>query len=273
MARIWFVTGASRGLGLAITHAALDSGDLVVATARTPSQLSHLIENYGTERVLTLELDVTNNDQVIEAINKTVEKFGRLDVLVNNAGYANINSIEDMTLQDFKQQFDTNFFGTMYASKAVIPVMRKQGSGRIIQISSLGGRLGSPGLSAYQSAKWAVGGFSTVLQGEVAPFGIKVTVCEPGGMKTDWLGSSMEIAPVSEGYESTIGAGVEFRKQLTSSWSEPSQVAKSILYISTVEDPPMKLLLGPETPGYAKMIAEGLAKEDEKWKEVTMLQV
>src|SRR5688572_26290369 len=273
MPRIWFITGASRGLGLAIVEAALESGDSVAATARTPSQLAPIVERHGSDRVLALQLDVTKNEQVIETLNRTIEKFGRLDVLVNNAGYANISSIEHMPLDDFSQQFDTNFFGTVYPSKAVIPIMRKQGSGHIIQISSLGGRVGSPGLSAYQSAKWAIGGFSTVLQGEMAPFGIKVTVCEPGGMKTDWAASSIGVAQVAEGYEETIGAGIEFRKQLLPTWSEPAQVAKAILYISQVSEPPLKLLLGPETPGYAKMVAERLAQDDEKWKTVTMLQV
>ncbi|KAK0383799.1 hypothetical protein NLU13_9710 [Sarocladium strictum] len=271
--RIWFVTGASRGLGLAIVKAALEAGDSVAATARLPSQLSPLVDEYGSDRVLALELDVTKNDQVIDTINQTVNKFGRLDVLVNNAGYANIESIEHVPMDDFRQQFETCFFGTVYPSKAAIPVMRKQGSGHIIQISSLGGRLGTPGLGAYQSAKWAVGGFSTVLRAEVAAFGIKVIVCEPAGMKTDWAGSSMGLPRAQEGYEQTVGAGVEFMKQVMPSWSEPADVARSILYISKVPDPPMKLLLGPESPGYAERVAEQLAKDDEKWRKVTMLQV
>lgn len=273
MARVWFITGASRGLGLAIATAALEAGDSVAATARNPSQVASLTEAYGSERVLTLPLDVTKNDEVVQAIQSTVDKFGRIDVVVNNAGYANIDAIEHVPMEDFRAQFEANFFGTVHVSKAAVPIMRNQGSGHIIQISSLGGRLGSPGLSSYQSAKWAVGGFSAVLKAETEPFGIKVTVCEPGGMKTDWAGSSMGVATIAPEYQQTIGAGLEFRKQLLPSWSEPEKVARSVVYISKVSDPPFKLLLGPDTPAYAKVLSEELARADEKWKDVTMLKV
>jgi NAD(P)-dependent dehydrogenase (short-subunit alcohol dehydrogenase family) len=273
MVRVWFVTGASRGLGKAIVQAALDDGDVIAATARNPSQLSSFVEKYGEGRVLPLALDVSKNEEIVKALNSTVEKFGRVDILVNNAGYANVDSIEHVSIDDFRTQFETNFFGTFLASKAAIPIMRKQGSGHIIQISSVGGRVGTPGLASYQSAKWAVGGFSTVLQQEVAPFGIKITVCEPGGIKTDWAGASMGFATLEAGYEQTIGAATKMREGLWSYFSEPAEIAKSINYISKVEDPPLRLLLGRGMPDYGKAASDALASSDEKWLKVTNLEV
>ncbi|KAJ5602263.1 Bcboa17 [Penicillium lagena] len=193
--RVWFITGSSRGLGLAIAEAALNYGDSVIATAREPRQLTHLVEKYGPDRVFSVALDVSDNDKVIQAIKTGHEKFGRIDVVINNAGYANTAAIEDIDIHDFHDQINANLMGVVYVSKAVLPILRQQKSGHIIQVSSIGGRMGAPGLSAYQCAKWAVGGFSTVLAQEVNPLGIKVTVLEPGGIKTDWAGSSMQIPP------------------------------------------------------------------------------
>ncbi|KAF7591738.1 hypothetical protein BBP40_001182 [Aspergillus hancockii] len=190
MVQVWFITGCSRGLGLAIAEAALQSGASVIATARKPQQLACLEEKYGSERVT-------------QAIKAGHEKFGRFDIVINNAGYANTTAVEDIDIQDFRAQVDANLFGVVYVSNVVLPILRQQWSGHIFQVSSLGGRLGAPGLSAYQCAKWAVGRFSTVLAQEVAPFGVKITVLEPGGIRTNWAGSSMEVPPVSEPYQST----------------------------------------------------------------------
>ena len=178
------ITGSSRGLGRALAEAVLAAGDMLVATARTPAQLADLVNRFG-DQVRTVALDVTDERAAVNAVQGVIKAFGRLDVLVNNAGYANVNSIEDMAAEDFREQIETNFFGVVNVTRAALPVFRTQRDGHIIQISSLGGRLATPGLSAYQSAKWAVGGFSEVLAKEVGPLGIKVTVVEPGGMRTD----------------------------------------------------------------------------------------
>jgi NAD(P)-dependent dehydrogenase (short-subunit alcohol dehydrogenase family) len=162
MSKVWFVTGASRGLGRSIVEAALQEGNSVVATARQPEKFEDLVQQYG-QRILSLTLDVANYDQVLAAVQAGYAAFGRYDVVVNNAGYADTAAVEDMTLDVFKAQVDTNFYGVVHVSKAVLPLLRTQGSGHIFQVSSIGGRIGSVGLSAYQSAKWAVGGFSTVL--------------------------------------------------------------------------------------------------------------
>lgn len=271
MPRVWFITGSSRGLGLAIAKAALDSRDSVIATARKPEQLADLVESYGSERVFLLALDVTNNEQVIESVKAGHEKFGRIDVVVNNAGYANTASAEDIDIHDFRTQVDANFYGTVYVSKAVIPILRRQKSGHIFQISSIGGRVGTPGLSAYQSAKWAIGGFSTVLAQEMAPFGVKVTVVEPGSMKTDFAGSSMDIPEVSELYQSTVGSFAQIIRQLSGSeLSIPSKVADIIIKVLGEEEPPLRLLVGADAVEFAGKAAGALAASDEKWRELSV---
>lgn len=266
MAKVWFITGCSRGLGLAVAEAALKAGGSVIATARKPDQLAGLTEKYGCDRVFPIALDATNNDQVIQAVKAGHEKFGRIDIVVNNAGYANTAAVEDIDIRDFRAQVDANLFGVVYVSKAVLPVLRQQKSGHIFQVSSIGGRIGAPGLSAYQCSKWAVGGFSTVLAQEVAPLGIKVTVLEPGGMKTDWAGSSMQIPEVSEPYKSTVGSFAEFLRKFSGNEpSLPSKVADIILNVSSEKEPPLRLLIGPDAVGYAAKAAEALAASDKKW--------
>jgi NAD(P)-dependent dehydrogenase (short-subunit alcohol dehydrogenase family) len=273
MSKVWFVTGSSRGLGLAIVEAALQSGASVIATARKPEQLQHLVEKHGA-KVFPVALDVADNNDVLKAVNMGYEKFGRIDVVVNNAGYADTSSIEDIDIDNFRSQVDTNFYGAVYVSKAVIPILRQQGSGHIFQVSSVGGRLASPGLAAYQSAKHAVGGFSGVLGLEVAPFGVNVTVIEPGGMATDWAGSSMKIPPISEPYQQTVGAFAEFlRSQSEEGPSKPTKVAAIILKLADAKDPPAKLLVGTDAYLHATMASEALRASDRKWEELTKSSV
>src|SRR6202035_2863962 len=205
MEQTWFITGSSRGLGRALVHAALDAGDLVAATARQPAQLDDLVAEYG-ERIYTIGLDVTDAQAARSAIAEAHGYFGRLDVIVNNAGYANVSPIETTDDEDFRAQFETNFWGVYHVSKAAIPVLREQGGGIVIQISSVGGRVGgSPGIASYQAAKFAIDGFSRVLRAETAPFGVTVMVVEPSGFATDWAGSSMTVYDIPAGYDSTIG--------------------------------------------------------------------
>lgn len=266
MSKVWLVTGSSRGLGRNIVELALEAGERVVATARKPEQLQDLVERYG-DQVRTIALDVTNAESTTNAVKAAVEAFGRIDVLVNNAGYGDIASVEDVTIDDFKAQIDTNFYGVVYMTKAVLPVMRQQGSGHIIQVSSIGGRSGAPGLAGYQSAKWAVGGFSTVLTQEVAPFGIKVTVLEPGGMRTDWAGTSMTIPPISKPYEQTVGAFVGLLKTIAGNEvSDPVKVAKVIVELIDMPEPPFRLLIGTDAVFIADSCAKNLADSDAKWR-------
>ncbi|WP_250034599.1 SDR family NAD(P)-dependent oxidoreductase [Paractinoplanes maris] len=206
MTQTWFITGSSRGFGAALARAALDAGDQVVATARQPGDLSELVKAYG-DRVLPVALDVTDRDAARAAVEQAVARFGRIDVVVNNAGYANIGAIETTGEDDFRRQFDTNFWGVYHVTRAALPVLKKQGSGTIVQFSSIGGRVGgTPGLGSYQAAKFAVDGFTRVLAAEVAPLGIRTLVVEPSGFATDWAGSSMDVHDIAEEYAATVGA-------------------------------------------------------------------
>ena len=274
MSQVWFVTGASRGLGRAIVQAALESGASVIATARNPKSLEEFTVKYSGTKFLPLALDVTKPQEVADAVRTGHERFGRLDVIVNNAGYANVAAIEDIEIDDFRAQIDTNLMGVVYVTKAVLPILREQGSGHIFQVSSVGGRLGNPGLCAYQSAKWAVGGFSTILAQEVAPFGVKVTVLEPGGMLTDWAGSSMSIPTVTEPYKPTVGMVAQMLRQYNGHEpSTPEKVAKIMLDLSGTDEVPLRLLIGPDAVEFGGKAVQALAASDEKWHDLSMASV
>ncbi|MBE1496393.1 NAD(P)-dependent dehydrogenase (short-subunit alcohol dehydrogenase family) [Amycolatopsis lexingtonensis] len=266
---IFFVTGASRGLGRRIVEQALAAGHQVVATARDPRTLDDLAARYG-EQVHVERLDVADPAAAEAAIAAGVAAFGRLDVVVNNAGQADRASLEDTSLDVFRRQVETNFFGTVHVTKAAVPVLRRQGGGRIIQVSSLGGRVGSPGLTAYQSAKWAVGGFSEALATEVGPLGIKITVLEPGGMRTDWGGVSMTTPPISEPYEATVGASERamagFEEHAN---SDPRKVADLVLTVAGLDDPPLRLLAGSDAYEFGREAWRHRVETDEKWAGLT----
>jgi NAD(P)-dependent dehydrogenase (short-subunit alcohol dehydrogenase family) len=269
MSSVFFLTGSSRGLGRAIAEAVLDGGHQLVATARDPGSLDDLVATHG-ERILALALDVTDSDAAQTAIAAGVEQFGRIDVVVNNAGYADLAAVEDVMLEEFRRQIDTNFFGVVNVTKAALPILREQGAGHIIQVSSIGGRLATPGLSAYQSAKWAVGGFSSVLAAEVNPLGIRVTVLEPGGMETDWAGSSMEVPPISEPYRQTVGASAAMHNSDAVALGDPGKVAQVVLEVAAMDEPPLRLILGSEAYAYATAAARAQAASDERFKQLTV---
>src|SRR5262249_22094952 len=229
---VYLITGSSRGLGRAITQAALAAGHRVVATARRPERLDDL----AGDRLAAVALDVTDYDAATRAVRTAVERFGRLDVVVNNAGYADLASVEDSSIEAFRAQIDTNLLGVVNVSKAALPVLRAQGSGHIIQVSSLGGRIANAGLAAYQAAKFAVGGFSEALAQEITPLGLRVTVLEPGGMRTDWAGSSMTIPPVSQPYTATVGALAAILPHgAAAAAGDPSKVAQLVLKIAAMD--------------------------------------
>ncbi|MBN9660379.1 MAG: SDR family NAD(P)-dependent oxidoreductase [Acidobacteria bacterium] len=266
--KVWLITGSSRGLGRAFTEAVLAAGHQVVATARDPKQLSGLVQTHPAN-LRAIALDVTDASAAREAVRTAVAEFGRLDVVVNNAGYGNMAAVEDVSEEDFRAQMETNFFGVVNVSRAALPQLRSQRSGHIIQISSIGGRSSSPGLSAYQSAKWAVGGFSEVLAKEVAPLGIRVTIVEPGGFRTDWAGSSMTIGPVREEYQPTVGRYAEFMRQHDGQqMGDPRKAARVLLQLVELEAPPLHLLLGSDAQYVAAASAANRAAEDARWKDL-----
>src|SRR6202045_4301219 len=226
MTQTWFITGSSRGFGRALARAALEAGDRVAATARRPEQLDDLAAAYP-DRLHALALDVTDAAAGGAAISEARQRFGRLDVIVNNAGYANISAIEAGDDEDFRTQFETNFWGVYNVSKAAIPVLREQGGGLIMQFSSMGGRVGgSPGIASYQAAKFAIDGFSRVLAAETAPFGVRVLVVEPSGFRTDWAGSSMEVADIPDHYVDTVGAMNSVRDSDAITAGDPARAAE-----------------------------------------------
>ena len=271
MTQVFFLTGSSRGLGRKIAEAVLEAGHRLVATARQPGSLADLAERYG-ERILPVALDVTDVAATQAAVAAGVAAFGRIDVVVNNAGYANLAAIEDITPEDFRAQIDANLLGVVNVTKAALPVLRAQGGGRIIQVSSIGGRSATPGLAAYQAAKWAVGGFSEVLARETAPLGIKVTVLEPGGMQTDWAGSSMRVPPISEPYQPTVGvmAGVHESIGSGAALGDPAKVAQVVLKVAAMDEPPLRLILGSEAYAYATAAAKARAESDAAWRDLSV---
>lgn len=264
MSYVFLISGASRGLGRAIAEAALAAGHRVVAGVRSASALDDLTAREA-DHLAVVELDVTDDGQVRNAVETAIQRWGRLDVLVNNAGYANMAAAEDVDFDDFRAQVETNFFGVVRLTQAALPIMRAQRAGRIVQISSVGGRLARPGLAAYQSSKWAVTGYSSVLAQEVAPLGIKVTVLEPGGMRTDWSGSSMKIAPIRDEYAETVGAAARLSQSASLGASDPVKVATLLLDIVDMETPPARLLVGPEAYRYAIAAGRELLAADERY--------
>lgn len=206
MSRVWLVTGSASGLGRSIAEAVLRSGDRLVATARDPRRLADLVKEYG-DQVRTAPLDVVDEEAARAAVQVALDSFGRLDVVVNNAGYGDIAPFEQLSPEKFKALIDTNFNGVVNVTCAALPIMRKQKSGCIFQISSVGGRLTRPGNAGYHAAKWAVGGFAESLAQEVAPFGVTVCALEPGGMRTNWgARASKGIPDLLPDYEPSVGA-------------------------------------------------------------------
>ena len=270
MSKVWLITGTSRGLGRELAKAVLVAGHRLVATARKPEDLSDFVAQYG-DRVRAVALDVTDAAAARAAVAAATSAFGRLDVVVNNAGYANVNSVEDMAEDDFRAQIETNFFGVVNVTRAALPVLRAQRDGHFIQISSIGGRRASVGISAYQSAKFAVEGFSEALSNEVGPLGIRVTIVEPGGFRTDWAGSSMRIDQIREEYQATVGSFAQaFRKNADAARGDPAKAAQAVLRIASEKEPPLRLLLGSDAVFLAGVVASARMAEDAKWKALSV---
>jgi NAD(P)-dependent dehydrogenase (short-subunit alcohol dehydrogenase family) len=268
MPQIWLITGCSRGLGRAIAEAVLDAGHKLVATARNPAQLADLVEHYG-DRVCPIALDVT--EAAGNAIKAAVNAFGRLDILVNNAGYGDVGSIEDTSLADFRAQIETNLFGVINVTKAAIPLMREQRSGHIIQFSSVGGRVGALGRAPYSAAKWGVEGFSEVLAKEVEPLGIKVTIVEPGGFRTDFAGASTMIREGRSEYDSTVGEVARFQRDYNGIQpGDPVKAASVILYITSLDSPPLRLLLGSDAVHAVEQSDIARLEADRKWRNLSL---
>ncbi|NRQ39063.1 SDR family oxidoreductase [Nonomuraea sp. NN258] len=240
--RVWFITGASRGLGRAFTEAALAAGDRVVAVARTLSTLDPLTAQYG-ERLLALPLDVTDRAAVHATVDEAVRRFGRLDIVVNNAGYLAMGMIEEFTEEQARAQLETNFFGALWVTQAVLPHLRARRSGHILQISSIGALTSGPLTGIYSAGKYALEGMSEALAAEAESFGIKVTMVEPGGYWTELYTSGLVATEPMDAY-APLRAEMERRYAAGSVDSPAHLAAEAIMKLVNSDDPPLRLLLG-----------------------------
>jgi NAD(P)-dependent dehydrogenase (short-subunit alcohol dehydrogenase family) len=269
VSKTWLVTGSSRGLGRALVEAVLEAGDSVLATAREPELLADLTHRFG-DRVRPLALDVTDPAAVQAAVDAAVAAFGRLDVVVNNAGHADSAPVEATTEESFRAHLETNLFGVIRTTQAALPVFRQQRSGHFLQFSSIGGRVGgTPGLAAYQTAAAGVEAFSEVLHAEVAPLGIRVTIVEPGAFRTGW-GTSMRLAEVGEDYSGTVGR-VHERRRLTDGRQpgDPARAAQVLRDVVASPEPPLRLLLGSDALLLAERSSRARAREAAVWSGVS----
>jgi NAD(P)-dependent dehydrogenase (short-subunit alcohol dehydrogenase family) len=274
MAKIWLVTGSGNGLGRDIAEAALAAGDSVVAGARRTEELASLVQKYG-DRVKPVTLEVRDEAAARVAVQLAVDTFGRLDVLVNNAGYGQIAPFEQMSAEDFQAVVDTCLYGVVYTTRAAVPVMRKQKSGHIFQVSSVGGRFAIGGNTPYHAAKWAVGGFSDALAMEVAPFGVKVCTLEPGGIRTNWARRAGQNAPeLLPEYEASVGSifkllqGIEGRQE-----GDPRKIADLIVQLANSDEVPVRLILGVDAEKRVHQAETARASEAKKWRYLTVSTV
>jgi NAD(P)-dependent dehydrogenase (short-subunit alcohol dehydrogenase family) len=241
--KTWFITGSSRGFGREWAIAALERGDTVAATARDTASLDDLRERFG-DSLLPLQLDVTDRDAVFAAVQAAHERFGRLDVIVNNAGYGQFGMVEELSEAEARAQIETNLFGALWVTQAALPFLREQGSGHILQVSSIGGISAFPNVGMYHASKWALEGISQSLALEVADFGIKVTVIEPAGYSTDWGGSSAKHTTPLPAYEPMRERAAKFRKERQSSQGDPVATREAVLTVVDSDDPPLRIFFG-----------------------------
>jgi len=267
MKKTWFITGSSRGLGRSITAAVLAKGDNIAATARNPKQLEEFVTQYPGQ-IIALPVDVTNREQIDKAVKDTIEKFGRIDVLVNNAGVGITGAIEEFSNEQMDSQLHINLNGPIDVTRTVLPYMRKQGSGSIFNVSSVGGRVGSAGFSMYQAAKFGLQGFTEVLAQEVAHLGIKVTSIEPGGIRTDWGGASMTYAEPIDDYKEVLQPLKDYLKTIIP-LGNPDKAAQVIIDLVDHPEPPVHLLLGSDAVSILEAVDQQRKKELEKWKPVS----
>ena len=266
MSKVWFVTGASKGFGREFVLAALERGDKVAATARNTDTLSDLVKRYG-DAVLPVELDVTNRDQVFAAVKSAHDTFGQIDVVINNAGYGLFGTVEEITEQQLRDQLETNLFGVFHVTQAVLPILREQRAGHIIQISTMGGIVAFPTLGAYHASKWALEGMTDALSQEVAGFGIKVTLVEPGGYATDWAGSSAVHATPNPAYQPLRDAMAA--RAGHAQYGDPTAAGPALLQIVDAQNPPLRVIFGTQPVEIAKHLYAQRLQTWSDWEHVS----
>jgi NAD(P)-dependent dehydrogenase (short-subunit alcohol dehydrogenase family) len=266
--KTWFITGTSKGFGREWAIAALKRGDSVAGTARDTSSMDDLVHEYG-DRVLAIELDVTDRDADFSAVTQAHEHFGVLDVVVNNAGYGQFGMVEELSEQELRDQIETNLFGALWITQAALPYLREQGSGHIIQVSSIGGISAFPGIGAYHASKWALEGISQALAGEVADMGIHVTLIEPGGFSTDWSGPSAKHADSLAAYDGVREALQQ--RRAGNDPGNPEATAEAILKIVDADEPPLRAFFGKAPLGIAESDYERRLQTWREWQPVAEL--
>ncbi|MCZ2858674.1 SDR family oxidoreductase [Blastococcus sp. VKM Ac-2987] len=243
MPRTWFITGASRGFGREWSIAALERGDVVAATARDTASLDDLVQQFG-DKVLPIRLDVDDRDAVVAAVRQAHDRFGSLDVVVNNAGYGQFGMVEEISEAEARAQFDTNVFGALFVTQAALPYLRAQRSGHILQVSSIGGITAFPNIGIYNASKWALEGFSQSLAAEVADFGIKVTIIEPGAYATEWGGASARHATPEPAYDAFREKAAEQRQARAGNPGDPLATREAVLQLVDAKNPPLRIFFG-----------------------------
>jgi NAD(P)-dependent dehydrogenase (short-subunit alcohol dehydrogenase family) len=267
--RTWFITGASRGFGREWATAALERGESVAATARDTASLDDLADRFG-DRLLPLQLDVTDRDAVQTAVATAHERFGRLDVVVNNAGYGQFGMIEEISEAEARAQFETNVFGALWVTQAVLPYLRAQGSGHILQVSSIGGISAFPNIGIYNASKWALEALSQSLAQEVADFGIKVTVIEPGAYSTDWGGSSARHSDPLPAYDEFREKAAAARKARVGTPGDPVATRDAVLKVVDAAEPPLRVFFGDGPLATATQDYESRLAEWREWEPVSI---
>jgi NAD(P)-dependent dehydrogenase (short-subunit alcohol dehydrogenase family) len=269
--KVWLITGCSTGFGRALAEAVLKKGDYLLATAREPEQLRALIEHYP-ETAKSVRLDITSPQDIQAAVDTAIATFGRIDVLVNNAGHGLIAALEEVSDAKIHQFFETNFFGALRLMRTVLPVMRQQGSGHIVNLSSTAGLVGFGGSSLYCGAKFALEGASEALSKEVESFGIKVTLIEPGAFRTDFNGRSLIAAEQSiDAYATVSGALLQWFKEMDGQQpGDPAKAAQAIIQAVESPHPPMRLALGSDAMSLLQEKLEWVKSDLDAWQQVTL---
>ncbi|MCV7428820.1 SDR family oxidoreductase [Mycobacterium montefiorense] len=268
--KVWFITGTSRGFGREWAIAALERGDRVAATARNTTSLDDLVAKYG-DALLPIGLDVTDRDADFAAVKQAHDHFGRLDIVVNNAGYGHFGFVEELSEQDARDQFETNVFGALWITQAALPYLREQRSGHIVQVSSIGGITAFPLVGMYHSSKWALEGFSQALAQEVAPFGVHVTLIEPASFDTDWSGPSARHSQPLSAYDEVRAAVQAERSRRWASPGSPAASAAALLRVVDAEEPPLRVFFGASPLQTAKADYENRLRTWEQWQPVAEL--
>ena len=265
--KVWFITGASSGFGKALTQYAVSQGHRVVATARRQEKLESLAKT-APEQIFPISMDVTKREEVKRAVKKAIDKYHSIDILINNAGYGIVGALEETPEAAFRNQMETNFFGAITVTQEVLPQLRKQKNGAIVNMSSMGGNMSFGGFSAYSASKFALEGASEALAQEVAPFGIKTMIVEPGAFRTEFAGSALKHMPKIEAYDEIVGGTRDFAKKMDGTQDgDPLKAAKAIYIALQADKPPLRLQLGEDAINAVKEHAEVLIKELEEWRE------